>query len=68
MEEKEYKIPPEGSLGLLALGHIGLYAWRKSRDEYEKETGLSFESFYIAEIGNNQTALNKYIESTNEKS
>lgn len=67
MEEKEYIVPPEGSLGLLALGHIGLYAWRKARAEYESETGLSFQSFYVANIENNQTALEKYINNTDEK-
>ena len=29
---KEYKIPEGGSLGLLALGDIGLVKWRKKRD------------------------------------
>lgn len=28
-----YEIPPEGSLGLLALGHIGLKLWREKRKE-----------------------------------
>ena len=28
-----YEIPVEGSLGLLALGAVGLIAWRKKRDE-----------------------------------
>ena len=32
-----YKIPPEGSLGLLALGDIGLEAWRKVKREFNKE-------------------------------
>ncbi len=27
----EFKIPVEGSLGLLALGAVGLKAWRKAR-------------------------------------
>jgi hypothetical protein len=27
-------VPPEGSLGLLALGHIGLIAWRQARHAY----------------------------------
>jgi hypothetical protein len=27
-----YVIPPEGSLGLLALGAVGLKAWREKRD------------------------------------
>ena len=29
----EYKISPKGSLGLLALGDIGLEAWRKVRHQ-----------------------------------
>ena len=28
-----YEIPNEGSLGLLALGHVGLLAWRAKRLE-----------------------------------
>lgn len=30
------EILPEGSLGLLALGDIGLREWRKVRNEYTK--------------------------------
>jgi hypothetical protein len=26
---KEYKITPQGSLGLLALGHVGIRKWRE---------------------------------------
>lgn len=29
----KYIVPPEGSLGLLALGHQGLTAWRKAQEE-----------------------------------
>lgn len=39
---KEYKITPQGSLGLLALGHIGLRMWRKeiekAKEKQIKET------------------------------
>lgn len=28
-----YEVKPEGSLGLLALGDVGLLAWRAKRDE-----------------------------------
>lgn len=39
---KEYKITPQGSLGLLALGHIGLRLWRqeieKNKQEQVKQT------------------------------
>jgi hypothetical protein len=31
---KPIPVPPEGSLGLLALGHIGLIAWRQARHAY----------------------------------
>jgi hypothetical protein len=34
---KDYKIPIEGSLGLLAYGDKGLRAWRKVRDEKAKK-------------------------------
>jgi len=30
-KENEYQIPEGGSLGLLALGDIGLVKWRKKR-------------------------------------
>lgn len=32
-----YEIPPEGSLGLLALGYRGLTAWRERRNAYFSE-------------------------------
>ncbi len=31
--DKEFDVPVDGSLGLLALGHIGLMAWRQKRVE-----------------------------------
>lgn len=31
-----FKIPPEGSLGLLALGYKGLIAWRHARRQFQK--------------------------------
>jgi hypothetical protein len=47
MKNKEYNITPQGSLGLLALGHIGIQKWREaikaqnkiqeSTDKNEKE-------------------------------
>jgi hypothetical protein len=30
-------VPPEGALGLLALGYKGLIAWRQARKEYNKQ-------------------------------
>ena len=35
MEEIEYQIPIEGSLGLLAIGYIGLQLWREKRAAFE---------------------------------
>lgn len=29
MENKEYIITPQGSLGILALGHLGIRKWRE---------------------------------------
>ena len=34
---KEYEIKPEGSLGLLAYGDIGLRKWRSVRDAVKKD-------------------------------
>lgn len=34
---KEYKITPQGSLGLLALGHVGLRLWRKEIEKNKQE-------------------------------
>lgn len=31
-----FKVPVEGSLGLLALGYKGLIAWRQVRRQYQK--------------------------------
>jgi len=31
-----YDIPVEGSLGLLALGAVGIIEWRKVRDAHKK--------------------------------
>jgi hypothetical protein len=37
---EEYQIPPQGSLGLLAIGYKGLLAWRKTRKAHpEKKSG-----------------------------
>ena len=37
-QELTYHIPPEGSLGLLALGAVGIRAWRKKRAEVESRS------------------------------
>jgi hypothetical protein len=40
--KKEYKLTSQGSLGLLALGHVGLRLWRqeieKAKEEQTKQT------------------------------
>ncbi len=48
-DQQPYEVPMEGSLGLLALGHLGLQAWRAKRtahatqqfDQDKKEEGDS---------------------------
>ena len=32
-----YKITPQGSLGVLALGDVGVQAWRKAKTENEEK-------------------------------
>lgn len=32
---EEYIVPPGGSLGLLALGSVGVRAWKKAKKEWE---------------------------------
>jgi len=39
MNNKPFEVPPGGSLGLLALGNVGVRAWRKAAASY-KETIL----------------------------
>lgn len=34
---KEFNVPPGGTLGVLALGHVGIKAWRASKEKWEKE-------------------------------
>ena len=42
---KEYEVPVLGSLGLLALGDLGLKLWREKRDsEEEKENNSNSKS------------------------
>ena len=36
-EQKIIKMPPEGSLGVLALGDIGIKLWREAREKADKE-------------------------------
>lgn len=35
---KAYEIPVEGSLGLLALGYVGLMAWRAKKIEVAQQS------------------------------
>lgn len=37
MKQKAVKISPQGSLGLLALGHRGVIAWREVRDAHNEQ-------------------------------
>ena len=36
-EQKVIQMPPDGSLGVLALGDIGIKLWREAREKAEKE-------------------------------
>ncbi|HKM92679.1 MAG TPA: hypothetical protein VJY41_03415 [Prolixibacteraceae bacterium] len=44
--------PHDGSMALLALGHIGLIEWRKSRDKFLKE-----KTSKASQIENDTTGL-----------
>tara|TARA_B100001245_G_scaffold236667_1_gene229455 strand:- start:11359 stop:11514 length:156 start_codon:yes stop_codon:yes gene_type:complete len=39
-EEKKFRIPESGNLGLLALGYRGVEAWREVRDKEQSATSL----------------------------
>jgi hypothetical protein len=32
-----FSVPPGGTLGILALGNIGIRAWKKAKKEYEQQ-------------------------------
>lgn len=36
-EGVNFDVPPQGSLGLLALGDIGVIAWRQAREKAHQE-------------------------------
>lgn len=36
LDGKPFEVPPGGTLGLLALGNIGISAWKKSKAEWLK--------------------------------
>ncbi len=64
MEEKEYEIPIEGSLGLLAIGHIGLKLWREKRAAFETENdeGISIERKTDSETNSSNLYFGKISE------
>lgn len=33
--DRHFKIPPDGSIGLLALGNVGVRAWKKAKKQWE---------------------------------
>lgn len=35
VQGKAFKIPPDGSIGILALGNVGVRAWKKAKKEWE---------------------------------
>lgn len=39
LDGKPFEVPPGGTLGLLALGNIGIRAWKKTRTEWLKNNG-----------------------------
>lgn len=47
-----FKIPIKGSLGILALGHVGIHLWRTKRmehkdlDEEQNKKGFAFEKTF----------------------
>ncbi|MBK8625943.1 MAG: hypothetical protein IPN86_10385 [Saprospiraceae bacterium] len=43
IEGKEFEIPIQGCLGLLALGDLGLILWRIKKQEFLKEQLLKRE-------------------------
>ncbi len=66
MEEKEYEIPVEGSLGLLAVGHIGLQLWREKRAMFEIENNKINSIEIEKEIDTETNSLNPYFEKISE--
>lgn len=37
MDGKPFTVPPGGTLGILALGNVGIRAWKKAKLEAEKK-------------------------------
>jgi hypothetical protein len=38
-KKQSYTVTPQGSLGLLALGDVGVRLWREAREKGKSETG-----------------------------
>ena len=58
-EGQPFQVPPEGSLGLLALGHIGLLAWRQVRGDVVAQVKAAQEAYQAtkeAESGESEAA------------
>ena len=45
--EKKYKLTPQGSLSVLALGHIGLRLWRQEVEKSKKEKNTTSDSKHV---------------------
>jgi len=41
-----FEVPEDGSLGLLALGYVGVMLWREKRREMEEKRAASLRSNY----------------------
>ncbi len=37
LQGKPFEVPPGGTLGVLALGNIGIRAWREARKQWENK-------------------------------
>lgn len=38
LQGKPFEVPPGGTLGILALGNIGIRAWKKAKSEWLKSS------------------------------
>lgn len=36
MDGKPFEVPPGGTLGIFALGSVGIRAWRKAKKDHEE--------------------------------
>lgn len=37
LKGKPFEVPPGGSLGILALGSVGIRAWKKAKKDWEEK-------------------------------